>query len=223
MGRNIAKQVEEKIDIDTNYTNQERIDIIGQKIASVCDRKDLIFHFKVLDEEDVKNAFALPGGYIYVFKDLIRGLEDDEVAAILAHEIGHVCARHSIKRLHKGLGYQIMSILVVAGAKDAYTKRKAQEAFGHLMLANTREDELEADKLAVKYLKKAGYDPEAVVKVVDKLIKWQMDSPPGRKRYWYTHPYLAARRSAANQAITGEISFDDYMNVTEDEGYVIPR
>jgi len=222
MGQNISEQVEEKFDLDPNYINQEKVDRIGQEIAAVCDRKDLIFHFKVLDEDDVKNAFALPGGYIYLFKALVDQLEDDEIAAILAHEVGHVCARHSIKRLQAGLGYQVLSILVAAGARDSYTKRKASEAFGHLMMAHSREDELEADRLAVKYLKKAGYDPEAMVRTVDKLIKWQMDSKATRKRYWYTHPYLSARRSATNQEIAGQMSFDDYMNVPDDEDYVVP-
>jgi len=222
MGRNIAERVEEKFKADPNYTNQEKVDAIGQKLAEVSDRRDMVFHFKILVEEDMKNAFALPGGYIYLFKDLVDELEDDEIAAILAHEIGHVCARHSIKRLQTGLGYQVLSILVVAGARDSYTKRKAYEAFGHLMMAYSRQDELEADRLAVRYLKRAGYDPEAMVRTVDKLIKWQMNSRTRPKRYWYTHPYLSARRSATNQEITGQMSFDDYMNVPDDEDYIIP-
>jgi len=222
MGRSISMQVEQKFNLDENYTNQEKVDIIGEKLAKVCDRKDLVFHFAVLDEEDVENAFALPGGYIYIFKALLEQLDDDELAAILAHEIGHVCARHSVKRLQNGLGYQVLQILVIAGAKDNYTKRKASEAFGHLMMANSREDEYEADALAVKYLKKADYDPKAMVKVLDKLLEWQMEKRTTPKRYWYTHPYLSSRRGAVNREITGQMEFDDYLNITENEDYIIP-
>lgn len=222
MGRSIAEQVEEKYKLDENYLHQEKVAEIGKKIASVSDEKNFIFTFKVIDEKDVENAFALPGGYIYIFKALLEKLEDDEIAAILAHEVGHVCARHSIKRLQSGLGYQIMQILVVGGAKDSYTRSKASEAFGQLMLANSREHEFEADALAVKYLKKAGYNPKAMVKVLDKLIKWQMGGKTGPKRYWYTHPYLAARRASVNKEITGQMTFDDYMNVTDEENYIIP-
>jgi predicted Zn-dependent protease len=221
MGKSIAKQVETKFKEDTNYTNQEKVALIGQRLAAVCDRKDLIFYFTVLDEKDTENAFALPGGYVYIFKALLEKLDDDEIAAILAHEIGHVCAKHTIKRLQAGLGYQVLQILVMRGAEDNYTRRKAYEAFAQLMLAYSRSDEFEADALAIKYLRKAGIDQKAMLRVLDKLIKWQMEKPTTPKRYWYTHPYLSARRSTVNQQITGQINFDDYINITDDEDYII--
>jgi predicted Zn-dependent protease len=222
MGRNIASQVEEKMGIDKNYAHQEKVDIIGQRLVKVCDRKDIIYSFKVIDDEK-ENAFALPGGYIYIFKGLLEKLDtDDEIAAILAHEVGHVCAKHSIKRLQNSMGYSALGILVSYGAKDNYSRRKVHEAIGHLMLAHSREDEFEADRLAVKYLKKAEYDQDAMLSVLDKLLKWQMEGPVRTKRYWYTHPYLAARRAAVRKETTGQMSFDDYMNVTEEEDYVIP-
>jgi predicted Zn-dependent protease len=222
MGRSIAEQVETKFELDKNHLNQEKVARIGRKIAEVSDRKELLYSFKVLDKDDVENAFALPGGYVYIFKALLEKLDDDEVAAILAHEVGHVCARHGIKRLQSGLGYQILQILVAGGARDSYTRQKSGEAFGQLMLANSREHEFEADALAVKYLRRAGYDPEAMVKVLDKLIKWQMKQKTTPKRYWYTHPYLSARRAKVNKEITGQMSFQDYMNLTDEESYIIP-
>jgi len=138
MGRSVSEQVESKFKLDANYFNQEKVARIGKDIEDVSDRQELIFRFKVLDEEDVENAFALPGGFIYIFKALLEKLEDDEIAAILAHEVGHVCARHGIKRLQSGLGYQILQILVTSGARDSYSRRKAGEAFNQLMLANSR-------------------------------------------------------------------------------------
>ena len=222
MGRSMSEQVEKQFGSDDNYLNQEKVARIGKKIAEVSDRRELIYSFKVLDEDDVENAFALPGGYVYIFKALLEKLDDDEIAAILAHEVGHVCARHGIKRLQSGIGYQILQILVAGTAKDSYTKRKAGEAFGQLMLANSREHEFEADALAVKYLKKAEFEPEAMVRVLDKLIQWQMDGKTGPKRYWYTHPYLSARRSKVNKEITGQLSFQDYLNLTDEETYIVP-
>jgi predicted Zn-dependent protease len=222
MGRSISEQVENKFELDKNHLNQEKVARIGKKIADVSDRRELIYRFRVLDKDDVENAFALPGGYVYIFKALFEKLDDDEIAAILAHEVGHICARHGIKRLQSGLGYQILQILVAGGARDSYTRRKAGEAFGQLMLANSREHEFEADVLAVRYLERAGYDPAAMVKVLDKLITWQMEGKTGPKRYWYTHPYLSARRAKVNKEITGQMSFSDYMNLTEEESYIIP-
>ncbi len=222
MGRSIAEQVEEKFDLDENYLNQEKVAEFGKRIADVSDRKELIFTFKVIDKDDVENAFALPGGYIYIFKALLEKLDDDEIAAILAHEVGHVCARHSIKRLQNSLGYQIMQILVMQGARDSYTRGKAGEAFGQLMLANSREDEFEADALAVKYLKKANYNPEGMLSALDKLLQWQMEGKTGPKRYWFTHPYLSARKAQVSKEITGQITFEDYMNTVDEESYIVP-
>jgi len=222
MGRSIAEQVEKKYKLDGNYLNQEKAAKIGEGIAAVSDRKELVFRFRVLDVDDTENAFALPGGYIYIFKALFEKLDDDEIAAILAHEVGHVCARHSIKRLQDSIGYQIMQILVASGARDSYTKYKAGEALGQLMLANSREHEFEADALAVKYLKKTKIDPNAMIRVIDKLIKWQMSGKTSPKRYWYTHPYLSARRAKINEEILGQMTFRDYMNVTDEENYIVP-
>ena len=222
MGRSISEQVEKKFKLDENYLHQEKVARLGKRIAEVSDRRELIYNFRVLDENDVENAFALPGGYIYIFKALLEKLDDEEIAAILAHEVGHVCARHGIKRLHSGIGYQILQILVAGGARDAYTRRKSGEAFGQLMMANSREHEFEADALAVRYLERAGFDPEAMVRVLDKLIEWQMGGKTGPKRYWYTHPYLSARRAKVNKEITGQMTFQDYMNLSDEEAYIIP-
>lgn len=221
MGRSLSRQVEEKMELDENYTNQEKVDTIGQELADVSDRRDIIYSFKVIDDKH-DNAFALPGGYIYIYKGLLEKLEsDDEIAAILAHEIGHVCAKHSLKRLQNSFGYMALRFLVIRGAEDAYSARKANEAVNQLMLVYSRKDEMEADSLAVKYLERAGYDPEAMVSVIDKLIKFQMGGPIRPKRYWYTHPYLAARKGAIRSEISGQMSFDDYVNVTDDEDYVV--
>ena len=218
-GESLSKKVEEKFDLDENYANQEKVSIIGQKLAKICDRKDLIFHFKVIDEDE-DNAFALPGGYVYIFKGLIEKLEDDEIAAVLAHEVGHVCAKHSMKRAQKSLGYGLLKLIAIRAAEDNYSRYKINEAINQLMVSYGRAEEIEADKLSVKYLNKGGYDPEAVISVLDKLLKWQMKGPIRPKRYYHTHPYLAARRAAARVEITGEMSFDDYMNVTPEEDYI---
>jgi predicted Zn-dependent protease len=223
MGESLSKQVEQKMKLDSNYTNQERVAVIGQRLAEVSDRKHLIYHFKVLTE-DTDNAFALPGGYVYVFKGLLEKMKsDDEVAAIMAHEMAHICAKHSLKRLQSSLGYQLLRILVSQGANDNYTRYRANEAINQLMVSYGRQDEFEADRLAVKYLKKAGYKPEAMVDALNVLLNSTMDGPERPKRYWYTHPYLAARIGEVRKEVTGEMDFDDYINVTEDEEYVIKR
>ena len=228
MGESLSKQVENKMKPDDNYEYQEKVGNIGQKLALACDRKDIIYYFKVLanqeDEQNNYNAFALPGGYVYIFKALLEKLDtDDEIAAILAHEIGHVSARHAMKRLQSSFGYEALRFLIIRGAEDSYSRYKANEAINQLMLSYSRDDELEADRLAVRYLKKAGYKQEAMLTVLDKLLKLEMQGPIRPKRYWYTHPYLGDRRGAMSQEITGQMDFDDYINYTPDEGYIVRR
>ena len=221
MGESLSKQVEAKMKLDPNYTNQEKVAAIGQKLAEVSDRKQLVYHFKVLND-DKENAFALPGGYVYVYKGLLEKMKtDDQIAAIMAHEMGHICAKHSLKRLQDSLGYQLLRIMVSQGANDNYTRYRANEAINQLMLSYSRQDEFEADRLAVKYLKKAGYKPNAMIDALNVLLNSTMEGSAKPKQYWYTHPYLAARIGEVRKEITGQMDFDDYINVTDDEEYVV--
>ncbi|MFH1046660.1 MAG: M48 family metalloprotease [Candidatus Omnitrophota bacterium] len=214
IGRSIAHSVENKYRISKKTQLQEKISAIGQKLASVSDRKDTTYFFTVLEGEKT-NAFALPGGYVYIFEGAIeQSQSDDEIAAILAHEIGHIAARHSVKRLQTALGYQLLSILALVATKDPQFKRGADIAFTQVMLGYSREDELLADRLSVKYTKKAGYDPQAVVTLLEKLKKLEKDEPlkPLVEEYARSHPYLAERIAAARHEVYGKMDFNDYIN-----------
>lgn len=212
VGRSISKKVEEKMELDEDALLQEKINDIGQKLAAACDRRDIIYSFKVLAEDRV-NAFALPGGYIYVFKGMLDKVEsDDEIAAILAHEIGHINAKHHAKRAQRGLTTELLRILIIRGAEDPESKIRANVAINELLLSYSREDEIEADRLAIKYVEKAGYKPEAVISMVEKLLKLKMEGPIMPKIYYRTHPYLTDRIRAAREEIYGQIRFIDYAN-----------
>lgn len=214
LGRSLAEKIEEKFKICKDVKLQERIDRIGQQLVSVCGRKDITYSFIVLKEKEV-NAFALPGGYVYVNKGAIEKTDsDDEVAAILAHEVAHITARHSIKRLQASIGYNILSMLALAATKDARFKRGADLAFSQIMLGYSREDEFLADRLAVKYVEEAGYDPEAVIIFMEKLKRIQKEMPlkPLMPSFVRTHPYLPERIAAAKQELFGKMDFNDYIN-----------
>ncbi|MDQ6994856.1 MAG: M48 family metalloprotease [Mariprofundaceae bacterium] len=143
---------------------------IGQKIAKVADRPDLFYHFYVVDDATI-NAFALPGGYIYIHRGLLNYLNSEaELAAVLGHEIGHVTARHAVKRYTQVKAYQV-------GMTMASIFIPIQPVAGNLsnLLAATlisgygREQELQADELALKYTPQAGYDPDAVAQLLNTL------------------------------------------------------
>lgn len=215
IGRGIARQVEQRFKAAPDQAMQERVDAIGKRLAAVSDRRDLVFRFKVLNEEDF-NAFALPGGYIYIFRGLVDRLaSDDQLAAVLAHEIGHVTAFHFEQRLQQGIGLTILQALVGRSQQPSpATKRQVLAGINELMLSFSREDELEADRLSVKYLQAAGYRPEAALEAVELLKKRLFEEEPIRRFHVRTHPYLDDRLRAIREVITGRISFEDYINVT---------
>ncbi len=219
MGRSLAKSVERKFGLDDDMVLQKRIDGIGQRIASVCDRKDIAYHFKVLRGEGLKpqqriNAFALPGGYVYIFKDMIKLMEsDDEIAAILAHEVGHITAKHSVKRLQGSLGAMAFQILSAGIEADSQTKKRANTAIGLLMMSYSREDEAVADRLSVRYAKRAGYDPEAIITSIDKMIDIHRKMPLRVYSPYQTHPYLSERKAAVKKEVYGRVDFVDFINM----------
>lgn len=215
--KGIAKKIEEKIGLDEDATLQEKIDIIGQKIASVCDRKDIVYTFKVLKGEKA-NAFALPDGYIYIYRGLVDKVKsDDEIAAILAHEIGHIAARHHDARRRRGIIANIFRVVAVTGADTRQDKININNAIIELTLSYSREEEIGADRLAAIYLERANYNPEAVISMIQTLIKTGLEGPIRPKRRWRTHPYLSDRIKAAREEIHGYIDFIDYVN-TPTEG-----
>lgn len=218
LGRSIAQKIEKRFELSRDVQLQERLEEIGQKLVLVSDRKDIIYCFRVLENEEV-NAFALPGGYVYANTGLIEETKsDDELAGVLAHEIGHIVARHSVKRLQTALGYNLISMLALAVTRDARFKRGADLAFAQIMLGYSREDEFLADELAVKYMREAGYQPEAVISFLEKLRQLEKERPlrPLLPNWVRSHPYLPERIAAAKQSVYGKMDFGDYINIREE-------
>lgn len=212
IGKSLAAQVEEKFKPSNDIALQNKIASIGDRIVSVCDRKELHYYFKVLDEKEV-NAFSLPGGYVYINMGLIKETEnDDEIAAVIAHEVGHIVAQHAAKRMQGALGYDFLMALAVFGARDATFAKGAQFALGQVFLSYSRDDELLSDKLSVKYITAAGYNPAAVITFLEKLRNLEIKKPPKEINYWRTHPYISDRIRIAREAIYGRIEFEDYIN-----------
>lgn len=211
MGGSLAKKLEKKLKLSEDDLLQQRVDRIGQEIASVCDRKDIQYHFKVLEGKDV-NALSLPGGYIYVHEGLIDKVDtNDELAFVLAHEIGHVAAKHSVKRIQGVLGYTLLRVLTsrVKGSREV--GEVTDIAFSQIMLGYSREDELLADRLAVRYLQRAGYDPNGGVVFLKKLREIERKKPARPPNYIKTHPPISVRIETVNAEIAGGISFEDYI------------
>ena len=213
MGKAIAKQVENQFKFAEDPLLQKRVEDIGKKIAAVCDRKEINYHFYVLNEEDV-NAFSLPGGYVYIFKGLIEKTDDDsELAGVIGHEIGHIAARHSIKRLQAEQMYSVLRILTAVAPKTADAGLAADIAVTQSMLGYSREDEFLADKLGTKYLKLAGYDPQGMIRFLMKLQKVEKRGPLKAPTYFKTHPYIPDRIRVVKEELGEGMNFGDYINI----------
>lgn len=148
---------------------QAYVQAVGDKLAQNSHRKDLIYRFTVLDTP-VINAFALPGGYIYITRGLMAYLNSEaELAAVLGHEIGHVTARHAVRQQSAAqaanLGYTLGSIFF-PGLNNGISQNLFNILGGALLSGYGREHELESDRLGAEYLARTGYQPKAMIDVI---------------------------------------------------------
>jgi len=139
---------------------------VGERLAANSHRPELIYRFTVLDSTSV-NAFALPGGYIYITRGLLAYLNSEaELAAVLGHEIGHVTARHSVRQQSTATVAGILGAVVAASTGIQGADTLADMASTAIVRGYGREHELEADRLGAGYLAKSGYDPQGMLEVV---------------------------------------------------------
>ncbi len=216
LGQAYAKIIAKEMKISKNPVDIERVNRIGQKLVNVCDRKELNYYFYVINanekgETGDKNAFSIPGGYIYIYKGLLDDLNDDELAFVLAHELGHIVSRHGIKNAQASTVYGILAAAAGAASRDPQFAQGVSFALAQIMVAYSREDEFNADELAVKYTKAAGYNPKAGIEVMEKLYK------DNKKKlypisYFRTHPYTAERIAHIKEDLHLPLDVNDYIN-----------
>ena len=171
-GRREDPNVRQEYGVYDNAPLQQYVNEVGQQLAKTSHRPNLEYHFLIVDSPDV-NAFALPGGYVYITRGILAYLNSEaELAAVLGHELGHVTARHSVQQLTAvtaaNVGASILQIFVPE-TRGALGGNVINVLGGALLSGYGREHELEADRLGSEYLARTGYDPQAVVKVVGVL------------------------------------------------------
>lgn len=168
LGKDLDKQIKVDFTLLKDKGMQQRLDAIGKRVAAASDRQDLNYKFNIIKAADF-NAFAVPGGFIYVNSGLIDAATDDELAAVLAHEVGHIAARHSVKRLQANMGYQLLANIALGGNAPQALAQAIGITYNVVALGFSRQDEFLADKLAVKYSRAAGYNPYGMVTFFRKL------------------------------------------------------
>jgi predicted Zn-dependent protease len=174
LGYQLNVEVNKKFKIVSE--GQERVNRIGQRVARTSLRPNLVYRFHIIQDKEI-NAFSGPGGHVYVTTTLMNLANDDELASVLAHEVGHVVARHSLKTIQQsdtlgGIANLFGSITGIAGdsAKELGTAA-AQIVAGGLLAVHNREEEREADYLGVHAAAKAGFNPQGMVTMFQKIQK----------------------------------------------------
>jgi predicted Zn-dependent protease len=168
LGKMIDRSIRQDYRISSDPRLNQRVNYIGKSIAAVCDRKDLEYRFFVVEDQEL-NAFSIPGGYVYVNTGLLKKANDEELAGVMAHEIGHVVARHAVKRLQSVLGFNIVLSIAFNKSNAAELYNAVNVIYNLVSLGYSREDERQADKLAVIYTVRAGYDPRGLISFFNKI------------------------------------------------------
>ncbi len=210
LGHKYHQQITLEMPVYNNPALAAYVNEVGQRIAKASHRPELTFRFTVLDSDTV-NAFALPGGYIYITRGILAYLNSEaELAAVLGHEVGHVTARHSVRQHSAATATNVAGAILgattgVAGSQDLFN------IFGKAMLSGYgREHELESDRLGAQYLAQTGYDPQAMIKVIgvlknQELFERQRAKAEGREPRTY-HGVFAShpKNDRRLQEVVGE-------------------
>jgi len=221
LGHEQDAQVRKEMGVYGDQALQQYINDVGLKLAQVSERPNLPWHFTVVDTPAI-NAFALPGGYIYITRGILPFLDDEaQLAGVMGHEIGHVTARHAARQYSRTTASQVGlilgSILVPQAAPMA---QLGETGLGLLLLKNSRDDELEADSLGAKYAARAGWDPDGIPQMLTTLgrIEETSDSK-GVPNWMQTHPVAEDRvqkvQAAVRDAEQGATKF-----TTDHDGYL---
>jgi predicted Zn-dependent protease len=221
MGREGAEEVARTVGLYPDEALRSYVSGVGMKLAAKSERPDLPWSFEVADDPAV-NAFALPGGFIFVTRGMLAHMNSEaQLAAVLGHEIGHVTAKHSVQRISRaqltqfglGVGYILSEDLRRYGDL-------AGTGVGLLFLKFGRDDETQSDDLGFRYAQQGGYDPREMVPVFETLDRISGEGEAERLPQWMsTHPDPGNRvaatearlRAAALPASGLRIGRDDYL------------
>jgi len=204
LGRQTADQVNAGLPIVTDPLVSAYIQELGSQIARTTSRADLDWHFYVINTPQV-NAFALPGGHIYVNRGLIESTDRlDQLAGTLGHEIGHVIQRHSVKQMETAqkANVGVAVLCTLTNICESGLGQAAVQVGGSAFFArHTRLDELQADSEAVVNVTRAGFDPNGIPALFEALLEQREYAPTTVESWFASHPMEEARIERAKRLI----------------------
>ncbi len=205
LGQQYSQQINAQLPIVRDPEINRYINVLGDSIARVADNRNLDWSFYVVDSKEV-NAFAVPGGFVYLNRGLIeRAAKMDEVAGVLGHEIGHVTQRHSVQQMQKSqqanIGVTLACVLTRVCESQA-AGAAINVAGGALFARFSRNDEAEADQVGVQYVTRAGIDPRGIPSMFRILLNERQARPAGVAAWFLTHPLEEDRINATQAQIS---------------------
>ena len=189
--------------LSSNMNNQALVKEVGQKVVfqSSASRTPYKYDFHLLADPNTVNAFALPGGQIFITEGLLSRLKtEDQLAGVLGHEVGHVVARHSGEKMAKDQLYQgLLNSAAIGAGGDMSVAQIGQVVAANVSMSFGREQELQSDDLGLRFMMESGYDPEALMDVMQ-ILK---DASGGRDvpEFQSTHPSPENRKEKIRAAI----------------------
>jgi predicted Zn-dependent protease len=223
LGQQMDVEVRREMGIYNDPELQRYVESIGMRLARASERPNLPWHFAVVDVPAI-NAFALPGGYIYLTRGIMPFLDNEaELAGVLGHEIGHVTARHAAQQYTKatsaGLGITLLSIFVPEARPF---QGLTETAFGVLFLKHGRDAEMQADRLGVNYAAKNAWDPAGVTGMLNTLSR--LDEASGTRKgvpnWLSTHPAPADRVTEVNASVQQAKATLGRQPIVDEEEYL---
>lgn len=218
LGRELAAEVDRQAKFIDDPVITEYVNRVGQNIVLHSDAK-VPFTIKVIDSDEV-NAFALPGGFFYVNKGLILVADNEaELAGVMAHETGHVAARHAMENQTKGTLLEYLALggsIFLGGIPGLIYQNTAGLGLLGVFMKFSRSAEEEADKLGVQYMYAAGYDPSAMATMFEKLEAKNKKKPGLISRAFASHPAPPERRAAALALAARFPEHDEYVISTSE-------
>lgn len=194
IGRKLAERIEKRYDLVEDIDNLKRIEKIGEHLKKISEIKEINYHFNIINQEGV-NAFAFPGGFIYITSDLLDYVHsDDELAAIIAHEMGHVICQHSIKQMQDNRKMKLVELFAVLLTGDPAVGLIGELTTITVLNNYRREYEEEADLTALELLNKSSdYHPVALLTFFERVHSKDYFKPNINLGIFQTHPNIDYR------------------------------
>ena len=205
LGAEQAQQVNAQLPIIQDPTINRYLNAVGDSLAKLTSRSDLEWHFAMVNTNEF-NAFALPGGYIYVNRGVAeRSDRLDQFASVIAHEIGHVVLRHSVKQMEQMQGANVgvtIACVLTSVCNSGLGQTGIQVAGSAIFAKFSRGDEAEADAVGVDELVRAGINPNGMPEMFEKLLAERQSKPSGLDAWFTDHPLEEDRIQASREQVS---------------------